>query len=259
MARRGPLGRDYPPHAVHQEILRSVSLFEELSEVALASLAALCREQRHAAGEHVFREGDPADAFYVVADGQVAVYRDAPGKPVLQRMRAERGDFFGEMGLFDDAPRSASARAVGEVVLLRIDKRELLRFLVANPTLSFRLRMEMARRHGDNAAAALDLGRRAELRIRVDQPVWLTLDDGQRVEARLENLSVGGMCLSGAPATWQTHQAVRFGVGEPGHRPLLEVNGRVAWREARSIGVAFRVDSADHDRQIQMALRELLR
>lgn len=238
-------------------LLRSVPLFEELSEVALTSLAALCREERVAADAQVFREGDPADSFFVVADGRVALFRDVPGRPQVLRMRAEAGDFFGEMGLFDDAPRSATARAVEASTLLRIGKSELLRFLVANPTLAFRLRMEMARRHGENAAAALDLGRRSEIRIRVDRPVWLTLEDGRRLDARLENLSVGGICVSG-PIDWPTHQPVRFGLGPPGQPPLLEVTGRVAWREARSLGITFRVDSADHDRAIQAALRELL-
>ena len=48
----------------------------------------------------LFREGDPVDAFYIVHDGLVTVFRDQEGKPQQVLARLEEGGFFGEMGLF---------------------------------------------------------------------------------------------------------------------------------------------------------------
>lgn len=64
-------------------------------------------------GALIFRQGDPADAMYVIKSGRVGIFRRQDGRDV-QIGTCRAGDCFGEMALFDDKPRSATARSVGD-------------------------------------------------------------------------------------------------------------------------------------------------
>jgi CRP-like cAMP-binding protein len=99
--------------------LRGAELFAALPGEDLARIALLAEEERRGAGEEVFREGDVADALYLVASGRVKVLR--AGAVVADL--GER-DVFGEMAVLDPAPRSATVRAATDVVLLRIRRED---------------------------------------------------------------------------------------------------------------------------------------
>ena len=86
----------------------------------------------------------PEDA--VVVEGEVSLYRDAPGKPVMLRMRADRGDFFGEMGLFDDAPRNANVIALTPMTLMVLDGPALRQLEREQPELASRISATIGRR-----------------------------------------------------------------------------------------------------------------
>lgn len=98
-----------------------------------------------AAGEAIVHEGEPGDCMYVIQAGEVEVVKDLDGTEVrLGGMTA--GDFFGEMALFQKTPRAATVRAVGEVRVLTIDKRTLLRRIQEDPLLAYNLVQTMADR-----------------------------------------------------------------------------------------------------------------
>lgn len=98
-----------------------------------------------AAGEAIVHEGEPGDCMYVIRAGEVEVVKDLDGTEVrLGGMTA--GDFFGEMALFQKTPRAATVRAVGEVRVLTIDKRTLLRRIQEDPLLAYNLVQTMADR-----------------------------------------------------------------------------------------------------------------
>jgi len=99
--------------------LRAAELFAALPGEDLARIALLADEERRGAGEEVFREGDVADALYLVASGRVKVLR--AGAVVADL--GER-DVFGEMAVLDPTPRSATVRAATDVVLLRIRRED---------------------------------------------------------------------------------------------------------------------------------------
>jgi CRP-like cAMP-binding protein len=99
--------------------LRAAELFAALPGEDLARIALFADEERRGAGEEVFREGDVADALYLVASGRVKVLR--AGAVVADL--GER-DVFGEMAVLDPAPRSATVRAATDVVLLRIRRED---------------------------------------------------------------------------------------------------------------------------------------
>ncbi|PYQ61869.1 MAG: hypothetical protein DMF53_14340, partial [Acidobacteria bacterium] len=74
----------------------------------------------------------------------------------------------------------------------------------------------------------------------------------------LENLSLGGVGLSGVPENWQTGQTVHFRLGLAGEPEILDVRGTVTWREGDTIGIAFSTDAAGEALLIQKALRRFL-
>jgi len=93
------------------------------------------------AGEVIFREGDPADELYVIQKGDVEVRRDG-------RVLVTFGDkqIFGEMALIDHAPRSATATALTDVVLVPVVEKQFLFLVSQTPYFALNVMRALARR-----------------------------------------------------------------------------------------------------------------
>lgn len=112
------------------ELIDALPAFDELSEDVLSDLAGRVRMRPYAAGQPVFRQGDRPEAFYVVRTGEVAVEDIDPKTGDTRILRTlGRGDSFGELGLLDMAPRSATIRAITEAQLFVVDKSAFDRLL----------------------------------------------------------------------------------------------------------------------------------
>ncbi len=242
-----------------KEFLRSVSLFKELEESQIQRLAEIVRREPVPSRKIIFREGDPVDAFYLVEGGLVTVFREEKGKPLQVLARLEPGGFFGEMGLLNDkARRIASARTATSTVLLRIEKDDLIQLLAENPMLELKFRAEVIRRHGMNVSALLSLAGQRDVRIHIVAPARVHLDDGTTLDVTLENLSLGGIGLSGVPPDWQLKQPVRFSLSVPGELPVLRVIGVITWQENDAVGIAFGPDTAGDAALIHRVVRIFL-
>ncbi len=97
------------------------------------------------AGEYVFREGELGTEMFIVHEGKVEILKNVQGveKPMTV---LEKGDFFGEMSLLEDLPRTASARTVTPCVLLRINGTTFDQMLRGNPEIAIRLLRKLSRR-----------------------------------------------------------------------------------------------------------------
>jgi CRP/FNR family cyclic AMP-dependent transcriptional regulator len=97
-------------------------------------------------GKIIFQEGDKGVSMYIVLEGSVEIYVVLKGKEViLSTMKV--GDFFGEMALFRDKPRSACARVIQDVRMAVIEnKPQLEKFLVDNPLFASKMVNIMAQR-----------------------------------------------------------------------------------------------------------------
>lgn len=83
--------------------------------------------ESHADGHVIFRQGHMGDRMYVVSSGEVLIYREDRGaETVLARLGP--GETFGELALFDQHPRSASARALGVTTVRVITQEEFMEF-----------------------------------------------------------------------------------------------------------------------------------
>jgi len=96
-------------------------------------------------GEAIIRQGDAGDVMYEILDGQVEVRQEREGEEVRLAV-LDKGDFFGEMAIFEREKRSATVRAQGEVRVLTIDKKILLRRISEDPSLALRILERMSHR-----------------------------------------------------------------------------------------------------------------
>lgn len=119
--------------------LRKVSLFQDLDDEVLSTLLPLLSARKIKSGETVFRELEPSDALYVVENGQVVVSKHVSGQTDIVLTRFTPGDFFGEMGLFDAAPRSASAYAEIDTTLWKLDRDVFHDLLTNRPEIAARI------------------------------------------------------------------------------------------------------------------------
>jgi hypothetical protein len=79
-------------------------------------------EKRYKAGEVVFRQGDYPDRLYVIGKGEVDVIRETPGQEDVVIDRLGKDQFFGEIGILSDTPRTATIRAATELEVLSIHR-----------------------------------------------------------------------------------------------------------------------------------------
>lgn len=114
-------------------LLQRAALLAEAPTSALERLAEASTEQSVAPGTDVVREGDEADALYVVEHGDLVVLAGARAGQGDELNRLSEGDYFGEIGLLDRIRRTATVRSVGQVELLRVDGAAFLDVLVDNP------------------------------------------------------------------------------------------------------------------------------
>jgi CRP-like cAMP-binding protein len=143
-------------------LLGRVPLFEGLTEADLGAIAGIVKPLKAAAGDVLFREGEVGDAFYVVTGGSVEIVkRRSDGEEEKFAVR-RAGEAFGEMALLNDAPRSATARAVGSAALLVIE-RGAFEELMGPGTPAFRMMGSLAR-----SLRALDIRFTAQERAAFD-------------------------------------------------------------------------------------------
>ncbi|MGH2409790.1 MAG: cyclic nucleotide-binding domain-containing protein [Chloroflexota bacterium] len=124
-----------------EELLERVSLFQRLEKRHIRSLIRLTREQEYTQGQLMVQAGQAGLGLYIIAEGAADVLR---GNQVLRKLVA--GDFFGEMALLDDLPRTADVRASAPTRCLTLSKWEFLGELESHPQMALPLLPMLSRR-----------------------------------------------------------------------------------------------------------------
>jgi CRP-like cAMP-binding protein len=88
-------------------------------------------------GTHLFREGEPADAAFILEEGDVELYRGAKSSHRIVG-RVHEGAVIGDIAMFQGEPYISSARAIGNVVAYRFDRNKLLPVLMEHPVIALR-------------------------------------------------------------------------------------------------------------------------
>src|ERR1044071_532408 len=128
-----------------QELLSNIPLFESLTDDDVDALASRLDRVEDEQGTTIFYQGDEGSALFVVEDGAVEIsYGEGKTKFVLATLFA--GQYFGELSLFDGAPRSATATALKRSRLIRLDREALVEFVNGSPAAAPRVIGEMSER-----------------------------------------------------------------------------------------------------------------
>lgn len=128
------------------DYLKRVSIFNDLDPHSLASLGGLFKEKTYDKDALIVGQEDAGDALFVVTGGRVkVVLYGSTGREVILSL-FKPGDFFGEMSLLDNQPRSANVIAVEESRLLVLDRSSFARHLTANPKTALNVLAELSRR-----------------------------------------------------------------------------------------------------------------
>ncbi len=96
-------------------------------------------------GEIIFKEGDIGYEMYVIQEGEVEIFNTIDGQE-HRLVTLEKGDFFGEMSLLEDLPRTASARALTKCKLIKIDSTTFDQMIKHNPEIAVRMMRKFSRR-----------------------------------------------------------------------------------------------------------------
>ncbi len=120
--------------------LKQVTLFQSMTIDQLKVLASICEDESVNQGTQIFKEGDPGGVVYVVVHGRVGIERSGDRKDSVVRLSTlEARASFGEMNLFENSPRSATALAVEDSLLLKLRAEPFLALIRQHPDMSIEL------------------------------------------------------------------------------------------------------------------------
>ncbi len=149
-----------------------------LPEEDLNMLTKVVIEREYPAGTTICREGELEHTFYIIQTGQVAFTKRMTEGDHLLGLKG-KGDFFGELGVLDRAPRSASVQAVSDCRLIEIHEETLDKILARNPSVSRAIMRGIARSVRDTDKITI-----SELQLKNDE-LGRTLDNLRAAQAEL--------------------------------------------------------------------------
>jgi CRP/FNR family transcriptional regulator, cyclic AMP receptor protein len=199
-------------------MLKVIPLFQHLTQPQLESVGAHLALRAIEKGTVILRQGDLADSFYVLATGRVKVYvedESAPNREVILKTLGP-GEFFGELPVFDNEPRSASIMALENCHLHVLSYHSFRRAIEHSPDIAQRVMQTLARRLRSADRHIRDLA---------------LLDISSRVSRALLELAImsNGRRVVGSPFTQKDLAAMVGASREMVNRTLrdLEENGYI--------------------------------
>ena len=126
--------------------LEEIPVFENLSLKELKNIVQLTHERKYKLDELVFKKYAPAEGMYIILNGSIKIF-DPESKNTYAELFS--GDFFGELALLDEEPRSASAISTKESRLIGFFRSDLLTLIKRNPELGNKILLNLSRVLGE--------------------------------------------------------------------------------------------------------------
>jgi CRP/FNR family cyclic AMP-dependent transcriptional regulator len=178
---------------------RKFPLFADLDDRELAAIAAVAKPRRYAKDDVVFYADESGDVFCLIREGQVKVTMISPeGKEIILSLLGP-GDFFGEMALLDDEPRSATVVATESLELMTIYRKDFLQILSENFDITRKVLAELSKRLRSASSrieslATMDVyGRLARFFIDLARSSGKMLDNGYVAVTRPTHQAIANM------------------------------------------------------------------
>jgi CRP/FNR family transcriptional regulator, cyclic AMP receptor protein len=168
------------------QLLAQVPLFKGLPVLDRAAIAQRMAERALGAGETVFAQGDRGASMFIVVAGSVQIFlpNNGPSKARLPLKTVEKGDYFGELAILDDKPRSASAETTAPTVLLELTREVFIADVIASPPAVLAILSEMGERLRDTNALLSQRAARDVVKEFDDRLTW-----GQKLADRVAALN----------------------------------------------------------------------
>jgi len=129
--------------------LRIVPILDGLSRDELKEFERIVHHRHYKADENIFWEGEPGVGIYIIQEGAVRIYKTLPDGSDKELAILKNGDFFGEMALLDESPRSASAVALETSHILGLFRPEFFDILERKPRLGLDVTTKLAQMIGN--------------------------------------------------------------------------------------------------------------
>ncbi len=126
-------------------LLAGIPILEGLSVKELKEFERIVHHRNFKTNEHIFWEGEPGVGMYIIKKGSVKIYRKLSEGHDKELAMLKSGDFFGELALLDESPRSASAVAMEESQLLGIYHPELFDVFERVPKIGLKVLVKLAK------------------------------------------------------------------------------------------------------------------
>lgn len=123
-------------------LLRDIPLFEGLSRGELSAIESILHRREYASEEVLFHQGNPGVGMYIIREGTVEIVYEPTGDILAE---LSDGDFFGELALLNETPRSATAIARTESILYGLFRPDLLGLVKREPSLGVEVLLRMSR------------------------------------------------------------------------------------------------------------------
>ena len=136
--------------------LKTVPFFNELAHRQLKTVSGIMFERNFEADEIIFAEGQPGAALFLILDGKVAVEMCRQRNTTILAI-LEKGAFFGEMALLNEAPRSANARSLERTYTLALYRNDLSRLIQRDPQTACQIYRAIASIVGDRLRSTNEL------------------------------------------------------------------------------------------------------
>jgi len=120
------------------ELIRQFPIFSKIQPAMQKLLCFSAERLTYDAGQVMFHAGDPGDAAYIVIDGSVEISVPTPSGPIVVNTLG-KNDIIGEIAIFGDVPRTATAKAIGKIETLKISKELFIKVVRENPDAAIEL------------------------------------------------------------------------------------------------------------------------
>ena len=128
------------------EALQKVPFFSELNKVEAEELSGRLVPRRFGVDQIIFHHGDPGGLLYIITVGKVKISHSTPdGQEALLAILGA-GDFFGELALLDEFPRSATAEAMEQTEALTLHRDDFINHISQNPEFAYQVMRTLAKR-----------------------------------------------------------------------------------------------------------------
>jgi len=131
------------------DILEKVPMFSTLTAGERKKIKLISFERSYKADEYLFKEGNPGSVMFIIKKGMISIERNTIKGELMHLASLTDGDFFGELALLDDSPRSASAQCIKDTDVVVLFRQDLFNLIDRNPVLGTKILLEMSKLIGE--------------------------------------------------------------------------------------------------------------